>query len=132
MERMDFRLSDKDNLYWRYVFDPSSTINPHNTPTFYNNLEGTDHLVVASETHIFSGTSINEFRFGFNRTYAAQISGAVNDIAKTSNPSTMLSTTQIATTTNWNEVMLLSRSAYLTGKTAELLRRTREALFPQR
>ncbi len=39
-------------------------------------------------------------------------SGAVNDMASTSKPSTMLSTTQMTTTTTWNEVMLPSRKAW--------------------
>ena len=69
MERMDFRLSDKDNFYWRYVFDPSSQVVPRPTPVFQQEDGGTDHLVVLSETHIFSPTELNDFHFSFNRTY---------------------------------------------------------------
>jgi carboxypeptidase family protein len=72
LERMDFRLSDKDNFYWRYVFDPSETVNPLPVPTFIIAITGTDHLAVLNETHIFSGSSLNEFRFAFNRTSPAQ------------------------------------------------------------
>jgi carboxypeptidase family protein len=68
MERMDFRLSDKDNFYWRYVFDPSESVVPLAVPTFVNRFTGADHLVVLSETHVVSGASLNEFRFAFNRT----------------------------------------------------------------
>jgi len=67
MERMDFRLSDKDNFYWRYVFDSSSSVIPRPLPTFVEAITQGNHFVTLSETHIFSGTSLNEFRFGFNR-----------------------------------------------------------------
>ena len=67
MERMDFRLTDKDNLYWRYVFDPSEGITPRPLPTFINSERGTNHFVVLNETHIFSGTTLNEFRLAMNR-----------------------------------------------------------------
>jgi carboxypeptidase family protein/TonB-dependent receptor-like protein len=68
MERMDFRLSDKDNFYWRYVHDPSETSLYLPVPTFANTIAAADNFVVLSETHIFSGTSLNEFRFAMNRS----------------------------------------------------------------
>jgi carboxypeptidase family protein/TonB-dependent receptor-like protein len=80
MERMDFRLSDKDSFYWRYVFDPSESVSPLPVPTFVNPIFGTDHLVVLSETHVFSGASLNEFRSAFNRTTPGQNSNSVKPI----------------------------------------------------
>jgi hypothetical protein len=71
MMRMDFRFSDKDTFYWRYVFDPSESENPEAVPTFVTPFYGIDHLVILSETHIFSTASLNEFRFAFNRTNRA-------------------------------------------------------------
>jgi hypothetical protein len=68
MERMDFRSSDKDTFYWRYVHDRSDTLAPAAIPPFASTTTGTNHFVVLSETHIFSAASLNEFRFGFNRT----------------------------------------------------------------
>ena len=68
MQRMDFRLSDNDSFYWRYIYNPSKTSTPLPIPTFVNVFTHTSHLAVVSETHIFSGASLNEFRFAFNRT----------------------------------------------------------------
>lgn len=68
MERMDFRLSDKDNFYWRNVFDPSDIANPGAEPPFVNETTGPNHFAVISETHVFSPTKLNDFRFSFNRT----------------------------------------------------------------
>ena len=72
MGRMDVRLSDNDNFYYRYVFNPSEVIAPVNTPQFNLTTFATNHYLVLSETHIFSGSSLNEFRFGFNRTDPGQ------------------------------------------------------------
>jgi carboxypeptidase family protein len=74
MERMDFRLSDKDNFYWRYVYDPSETSLFLPVPTFANTIAAADNFVVLSETHVFSGASLNEFRFALNRTHPSSIS----------------------------------------------------------
>jgi carboxypeptidase family protein len=68
MERMDFRLSDKDNFYWRYVYDPASTLTPAAVPSFTATSTTTNHFLVLSETHVFSGSSLNEFRTALNRT----------------------------------------------------------------
>jgi len=68
MERMDFRLSDSDSFYWRYVFNPSESSQPRTNPTFSDNEIGTNHFVTLSETHVFSPTMLNELRFAFNRT----------------------------------------------------------------
>jgi carboxypeptidase family protein/TonB-dependent receptor-like protein len=80
MERMDFRLSDKDSFYWRYVFDPSESVGPEAVPIFQAPIFATDHLSVLSETHIFSGASLNEFRFAFNRTDRGQDSVPINPV----------------------------------------------------
>ena len=75
MERMDFRLSDKDSFYWRYVFDPSTNVSPRPVPTFVTTLTGTNHFLVLSETHVVSATALNEFRFAFNRTVPGAFDG---------------------------------------------------------
>jgi carboxypeptidase family protein/TonB-dependent receptor-like protein len=68
MERMDFRLSDKDSFYWRYIFDPSETFSPSGIPPFFSTSESANHYVVLSETRVFSGEVLNEFRVALNRT----------------------------------------------------------------
>ena len=75
MERMDFQLSEKDSLYWRYVFNPSDSIGPRSLPVFFDKELKTNHYAVVSETHIFSATALNEFRFAFNRTVPATGTG---------------------------------------------------------
>jgi carboxypeptidase family protein/TonB-dependent receptor-like protein len=68
MERMDIRLRDNDNFYWRYVYDPSEKVTPSIDSLFADTGRNVSHFVIMSETHIFSGASLNEFRFSFNRT----------------------------------------------------------------
>jgi carboxypeptidase family protein/TonB-dependent receptor-like protein len=77
MERLDFRLSDKDSFYWRYVHDPSQSLAPEAVPIFATAIIGADNLTVVSETHVFSASSLNEFRFAFNRTHPGQNSSPV-------------------------------------------------------
>ena len=72
LERVDFRISDKDSFYARYVFDPSQSVSPEALPIFQTPIALTQHLVVLSETHILSSASLNEFRFAFNRTTPSQ------------------------------------------------------------
>jgi carboxypeptidase family protein len=76
MERIDFRLSDKDSSYGRYVYDPSSTEIASVVPTFVTSITGVDRFLILSETHIFSGSSLNEFRFAINRTFPTQQSAS--------------------------------------------------------
>ena len=80
MERMDYRLSDKDNFFWRYVYDYSTAVFPKPLPTFVNPYTGTDYLLVLSETHIFSGSSLNEFRGAFNRLMRQSDNNSVTPI----------------------------------------------------
>jgi carboxypeptidase family protein len=81
MMRMDYHLSDKDNLYWRYIFDPSESLTPLAVPPFASTNNQTNHFVTLSETHIFSGSSLNEFRFGFNRTTPASFDGPTSSLS---------------------------------------------------
>jgi carboxypeptidase family protein/TonB-dependent receptor-like protein len=81
MERMDYRMSDKDSFYGRYVFDPSQSTAVEPVPIFVTPIVGTAHLAVLSETHIFSGASLNEFRSAFNRTTPGQDSNPIQPLA---------------------------------------------------
>ena len=67
--RLDFRLSDKDNLYFRYVSNESNTVVPRPTPGFGEGSTGWSNFALLSETHVFSASSLNEFRIAFNRTH---------------------------------------------------------------
>ncbi len=67
MARMDFRLTDKDNLYWRYMTDSGTSVFPRPGNITADIEGGGYHFVTLSESHIFSGNSLNEFRAAFNR-----------------------------------------------------------------
>ena len=69
LERMDFRLSDKDNFYARYVYNPSDQTQPRPVPIYVLEYTAGNSFLVLSETHVFSSTSVNEFRAAFDRTY---------------------------------------------------------------
>jgi hypothetical protein len=68
MARMDFRLSDKDNFYWRYMVDTGTSSFPRPGAITADLEGGGYHFVVLSESHIFSANALNDFRVAFNRT----------------------------------------------------------------
>jgi carboxypeptidase family protein/TonB-dependent receptor-like protein len=72
MGRMDYRISDKDSFYGRYIYDPAYSSRPEAVPVYQSSVITTDHLAMLSETHIFSGASLNEFRFAMNRMKRGQ------------------------------------------------------------
>ena len=80
MERVDFHLSDKDNLYARYIFDPSNRLRQNTDPYWSVEDEATNHFAQIGETHIFSSTAINDFRSAFNRTQRDTTVGPTNPI----------------------------------------------------
>jgi hypothetical protein len=70
MYRADYRISDKDTVYVRYVRDPSDRLRLRPMPTFASKDEAENHYAAINETHVFSGTALNEFRAAFNRNFA--------------------------------------------------------------
>ena len=58
LHRLDYRLSDKDSFFLRYVYDPSENVAPATLPTYLNDNQDTSHLAILSETHIFSAESL--------------------------------------------------------------------------
>ena len=78
MERVDFHISDKDNLYARYIYDPSTRLRPNGDPYWSVQDDATNHFAQIGETHIFSPTAINDFRAAFNRTDRHTDIGPVN------------------------------------------------------
>ena len=71
--RIDYRLSDKDSLYGRYVYDPSSSIAARPLPQWYDSVSTFNGFLELSETHIFSPTALNEFRAAYNRTHPSDV-----------------------------------------------------------
>ena len=78
MARVDFNLSEKDSLYYRWVYDPSELVADAVIDPFVSRSTILYAFNVLSETHIFSPTALNEFRFAFNRTYPRTQPGPVN------------------------------------------------------
>src|SRR6266853_372858 len=79
MERGDIHLSDKDNLYLRYIFDPSTRLRYSGDPYWSTQDGATNHFAQIGETHVFSPTAVNEFRYAFNRTDRNTQIGPVNE-----------------------------------------------------
>ena len=78
MERVDYHVSEKDNLYVRYIYDPSSR--PRNSSVPYWSVldQATNYFAQIGETHIFSPNAFNDFRIAFNRTGRETDLGPVN------------------------------------------------------
>jgi hypothetical protein len=76
--KVDHYFSSKDSANVSYLFDKASQTSPDNlgikiVPTY-----STRQVVTLSETHLFSGTLVNNYRQGFNRVYAANnVTGVV-------------------------------------------------------
>jgi len=71
MYRMDYRISAKDSLYMRYVYNTANRLSARPVPIWGERAETAPHFVVFSETHVFSGTTLNDFRVAYNRVFAA-------------------------------------------------------------
>jgi hypothetical protein len=75
--RLDHNFSNKDSIFARFSYDQATSFVPGGSPgfaeesPFASTQDITNHgrNVALSETHIFSGNSINQFTFGFNRIF---------------------------------------------------------------
>ena len=73
--RADHTFSNDDSLFGRYTIHDAKQVAPANFGKFWqNNLESRDQWATFSESHIFSPTLLNAFRFSFSRTRNAQTS----------------------------------------------------------
>jgi len=68
MGRLDHLISDHDSAFIRYVFDDSVLDDQVNYPAFPNIVRNKKHVLTLEERHLFSASTLNEFRFGFNRS----------------------------------------------------------------
>ncbi|HYR83923.1 MAG TPA: TonB-dependent receptor [Terriglobia bacterium] len=68
MGRVDYRISDKDNFYIRYIASTGTSSFPRPGAITADLEGGGYHFASLSEAHIFSPNSVNDFRFAFNRT----------------------------------------------------------------
>ncbi len=76
--RVDYRLSETDQIYGRYSYTNRKFIAPGSLPfpaigstsDRLSNQQFLSHQLAVVETHAFSPTVINEFRYGYNRVQA--------------------------------------------------------------
>ncbi len=79
MERVDLHVSDKDSLYARYIFDPSSRLRFSASSPYWSTEDvARNYFAQIGETHVFSPNAVNEFRAAFNRTDRRTAIGPVN------------------------------------------------------
>ncbi len=65
--RLDYNISSRDTLFGRYIFFNSTLLRPGIAPLFGNVFPYAGQNFVLEETHLFSPTFLNAFKFGFNR-----------------------------------------------------------------
>jgi len=78
--RYDWVISDKDNLFARYLFDQADEADPFRGsfpawPEFGNSR---NQFVSVGEKHIFSGTVVNSLTIGYTRTYSNIYDQSIN------------------------------------------------------
>ncbi len=72
--RADHSFSGNDNMFARYTVQDSRLTLPGNYPTFPEDRSSRPQFGTLSESHIFSPTLLNTFRFSFSRTNDTGIS----------------------------------------------------------
>ena len=66
--RLDHRFSDANTFYVRYILDDASVQRPITFPQFALDESSTNHYLAVEQQSLFSGSWLNQFRFGFTRT----------------------------------------------------------------
>jgi Carboxypeptidase regulatory-like domain len=75
--RMDYTISEKDNLFGRFSYDQAFSYVPGGSPGFAeaNAFGSNQHIInharnaAIGETHVFSPTMVNQASFGYNRIF---------------------------------------------------------------
>jgi hypothetical protein len=103
--RIDHKFSDKDSLFGTYLYDKT----PYSSPDPFGNVglttESARQIVAAEETHSFTPTVVNAFRFGFNREHVDNDLSAVALNPAASDPSLGAFTGRNASVVNVNGVL---------------------------
>lgn len=68
--RIDHQFSDQDSFFARYTFDDADVFVPEKIPIFGTGLQSRYQYWTIEEKKIFSGSTLNLFRFGFNRSFS--------------------------------------------------------------
>ncbi len=81
--RFDWNMSEKDNLFARYVFDDAYTTEPFygNYPAWPELEDSRNQYFTVGEKRVFSGTVVNSFQFGFTKTFFSIRSNSINPTA---------------------------------------------------
>jgi hypothetical protein len=81
--RLDYNISQKDNLFGTYQYDHGTLVLPDALNTVNTPQSTGRQLVTISESHLFTPQVINSFRFGYSRTYGIGGTGnsAINPLA---------------------------------------------------
>jgi hypothetical protein len=81
--RLDYNISQKDNLFGTYQYDHGTLVLPDALNTVNTPQSTGRQLVTINETHLFNPQVINSIRFGYSRTYGIGGTGntAINPLA---------------------------------------------------
>jgi hypothetical protein len=78
--RIDHRFTERDSLFGRYSFSDGNTLQPGLVPLSGTVFTNRGQSLGIGETHTFSSTLLNEFRFGFMRSrFVNNAEGAYTD-----------------------------------------------------
>ncbi|MBV8205331.1 MAG: TonB-dependent receptor [Acidobacteria bacterium] len=83
--RIDWQLTDKDTLTFRYQYewshDTNDGLGSFSLPSLAYNSTQNEHQIQISESHIFSANLVNDLRFRFEREFQGQTPGACAPVA---------------------------------------------------
>ena len=82
--RLDYNISQKDNLFGTYQYDHGTLVLPDGLNTVNTPQSTGRQLVTINETHVFNPQVINSLRLGYSRTYGIGGTGntAINPLAR--------------------------------------------------
>ncbi len=65
--RLDYTISERDTIFGRYIYFNSDLLTPGIAPLYGRRLPLSGQNVAVQETHLFTPTLLNVFKFGLNR-----------------------------------------------------------------
>ncbi len=80
--RLDHQISERDSLFGRYTFDDANSIGGGTTFLFQRQRNSRQQYLTLVETHIFSPSTLNSFRFGYTRPVDASANISLIEIPR--------------------------------------------------
>ena len=80
LSRVDYQISDKDSVFYRYNISGANVANPTTSSLFTNPLFTRDHVLTVGAQRVFSPTTLNLIRFGFTRGRTFDTSNPINPL----------------------------------------------------